>query len=319
MYEGFEAGDVLPNAQSLPAQGSSVVQINLVSFGGQATVNSGLVGTIRFRTMEAFSGTAIRLVRAELGRSGQIESATMDVRVELKLQVLTPDFNGDGVVNFADFLAFGSQFGARQGDGRYDAKYDLDSDGAIGFGDFLIFGSSFGQEVSTPGGGGREETPITITDANLRAAIETALGKASGASITRAEMGGLTRLEAPNSNISDLAGLAFATRLTSLDLGTEWVSGEGNVNSNHISDLSPLSNLTNLTWLDLDNNDISDITLLSNLTNLTNLNLNDNFISDITPLSNLTNLTNLNLNNNFISDITPLSNLTNLTNLESSF
>ena len=260
VYEGFEASDVLPNAQALPAQGSNVVQINLVSFGGQATVNSGLVGTIRFRTMEAFSGTAIRLVRAELGRSGQIESATMDVRVELKLQVLTPDFNGDGVVNFADFLAFGSQFGARQGDGRYEAKYDLDSDGAIGFGDFLIFGSSFGQEVSTPGGGGREETPITITDANLRAAIETALGKASGASITRAEMGGLTRLEAPNSNISDLAGLAFATRLTSLDLGTEWVSGEGNVNSNHISDLSPLSNLTNLTWLDLDNNDISDIT-----------------------------------------------------------
>ena len=191
VYEGFEAGDVLPNVQSLPAQGSSVVQINLVSFGGQATVNSGLVGTIRFRTMEAFSGTAIRLVRAELGRSGQIESATMDVRVELKLQVLTPDFNGDGVVNFSDFLTFGSQFGARQGDGRYEAKYDLDSNGAIGFGDFLIFGSSFGQEVSTPGGGGREETPITITDANLRAAIETALGKASGVLDHQGRDGGL--------------------------------------------------------------------------------------------------------------------------------
>ena len=316
VYENFESGDILPNAQALPAQGSSVVQINLVSFGGQATVNSGLVGTIRFRTMEAFSGTAIRLVRAELGRSGQIESATMDVRVELKLQVLTPDFNRDGVVNFSDFLAFGSQFGARQGDGKYEAKYDLDSDGKIGFGDFLIFGGSFGQEVSTPsGGGGREETQITISDANLRAAIETALGKASGASISRAEMASLTRLEAPNSNISDLAGLAFATRLTSLDLGTEWVSGEGNVNSNHISDLSPLSDLTNLTWLDLGNNDIADITPLSNLTNLTTLNLNDNFVSNITLLSNLTNLTNLDLGNNDIADITPLSNLTNLTTL----
>ena len=315
VYEGFEAGDVLPNVQSLPAQGSSVVQINLVSFGGQATVNSGLVGTIRFRTMEAFSGTAIRLVRAELGRSGQIESATMDVRVELKLQVLTPDFNRDGVVNFSDFLAFGSQFGARQGDGRYDAKYDLDSDGAIGFGDFLIFGSSFGQEVSTPNGGGREETQITIPDANLRAAIETALRKASGASITRAEMASLTRLEAPNSNISDLTGLEFATRLTSLGLGTEWVSGE-NVNSNHISDLSPLSDLTNLRSLYLGNNDISNITPLSNLTNLTTLNLNDNFVSDITPLSNLINLTTLDLGNNDISDITLLSNLINLTTLD---
>ena len=316
VYEGFDAGDVLPNVQSLPAQGSSVVQINLVSFGGQATVNSGLVGTIRFRTMEAFSGTAIRLVRAELGRSGQIESATMDVRVELKLQVLTPDFNRDGVVNFSDFLAFGSQFGARQGDGKYEAKYDLDSDGKIGFGDFLIFGGSFGQEVSTPnGGGGREETQITIADANLRAAIETALDKASGVPISRAEMASLTRLEAPNANISDLAGLAFATRLTSLDLGTEWVSGEGNVNSNHISDLSPLSNLTTLTWLALGNNDIADITPLSNLTNLTNLNLDDNFVSNITPLSNLTNLTNLDLGSNDIADITPLSNLTNLATL----
>ena len=316
VYEGFDAGNVLPNAQALPVQGPGVVQINLVSFGGQATVNSGLVGTIRFRTMEAFSGTAIRLVRAELGRGGQIENVTMDMRVELKLQVLTPDFNRDGMVNFADFLQFTGQFGARRGDGRYEAKYDLDSDGKIGFGDFLIFGSSFGQEVSTPGGGGgRDETQITITDANLRAAMETALRKASGASISRAEMASLTRLEAPNSNISDLTGLEFATRLTSLDLGTEWVSGEGNVNSNHISDLSPLSDLTNLTWLSLSNNDIADITPLSNLTNLTTLNLNDNFVSNITLLSNLINLTNLNLGNNDIADITPLSNLTNLTTL----
>ena len=155
-YDGFDVGDTLPNAQALPEQGTNptFVQISLVSFGGQATANSGLLGTIRFRTTDAFSGTAIRLVRAELGRGGQIESATIDVRVELTLQVLTPDFNRDGMVNFADFLAFAGQFGARQGDGRYDAKYDLDSDGTIGFGDFLIFGSSFGKDVSTPGGSG---------------------------------------------------------------------------------------------------------------------------------------------------------------------
>ena len=78
-YEGFDVGDVLPNAQALPEQGTNptFVQISLVSFGGQATVNSGLVGTIRFRTMDAFSGTAIRLVHAELGRGGQIEALTL--------------------------------------------------------------------------------------------------------------------------------------------------------------------------------------------------------------------------------------------------
>ncbi len=153
-YEGFDAGDAFPSAQALAEEGTNptFVEIGIVSFGGQATVNSGLVGTARFRTTTAFSGTAIQLVRAELGRGGQIETATLDVRVELQLQVLTPDFNGDGVVNFADFLLFGGQFGARQGDGKYEVKYDLDSDGAIGFGDFLIFGNSFGKDVSTSGG-----------------------------------------------------------------------------------------------------------------------------------------------------------------------
>ena len=154
-YDGFDVGNVLPNAQALPEQGTNpaFVEIGIVYFGGQATANSGLVGTIRFRTTDAFSGTAIRLIRAKLGRDGQIESMTIDARVELQLQVLTPDFNRDGMVNFADFLAFGTQYGARQGDGRYEEKYDLDSDGAIGFGDFLIFGNSYGQDISTPGGG----------------------------------------------------------------------------------------------------------------------------------------------------------------------
>ena len=317
-YDGFDIGGILPNVQILTEQGTNpgFVQISLVSFGGQATANSGLLGTVRFRTMAEFSDTAIRLVRAELGRSGQIETVTIDLRVELKLQVLTPDFNRDGMVNFADFLAFADQYGARQGDGRYEAKYDLDSDGAIRFGDFLIFGSSFGKEVSTPGGGseGGSTTNVDIPDANLRVAIEAALGKASGVPISRTDMAGLTRLEAPNKNISDLTGLEFATGLTRLDLGEEWVNHR-RVNSNAISNLSPLSGLTKLTSLDLADNAILNVAVLSNLTNLTSLNLNNNSILDITSLSGLTNLTWLNLADNVISDVAALSNLTNLTSL----
>ena len=78
-YEGFDAGNMLPNAQALTEQGTNptFIQIGIVSFGGQATINSGLLGTIRFRTMEAFSSTAIQLVQAELGRGGQIEALTL--------------------------------------------------------------------------------------------------------------------------------------------------------------------------------------------------------------------------------------------------
>ena len=316
-YDGFDVGDTLPNAQALPEQGTNptFVQISLVSFGGQTTSNSGLLGTIRFRTTDAFSGTAIRLVRAELGRGGQIESATIDVRVELKLQVLTPDFNRDGMVNFADFLAFAGQFGARQGDGRYDAKYDLDSDGTIGFGDFLIFGKDFGKDVSTPGGSGGSTGIVDIPDANLRAVIADSLGKARGAPITRAEMATLTRLDAPNKGIRSLTGLEHATNLQTLELGSVRVNNEW-VNSNDISNLSPLSNLTNLTWLDLTSNSISSISALSRLNNLKTLRLSGNNISDISILAGLTELTGqLGLGNNNISDISALANLTNLTSL----
>ena len=78
-YEGFDAGDMLPNAQALTEQGTNptFIQIGIVSFGGQTTANSGLVSTIRFRTTEAFSSTAIQLVRAELGRGGEIEALTL--------------------------------------------------------------------------------------------------------------------------------------------------------------------------------------------------------------------------------------------------
>ena len=46
--------------------------------------------------------------------------------------------------------------------------------------------------------------PVNIPDPNLRAKIESALGKAGGATITIVEMARLTELAARESNISDL-------------------------------------------------------------------------------------------------------------------
>ena len=145
---------------------------------------------------------------------------------------------------------------------------------------------------------------VNIPDANLRAKIESALGKASGATITATDMAGLTGLNARSANISNLTGLEHATNLISLYLG-----------NNSISDISALSDLTKLTGLYLEDNSISDILPLSGLTKLTELTLEDSNISDISPLSGLTNLTDLSLWGNSISDLSPLSGLTNLTDL----
>ena len=153
---------------------------------------------------------------------------------------------------------------------------------------------------------------VTIPDANLRAVIEDSLGKLSGAAITTTEMATLTKLVAFNANISNLTGLEYATGLTHLDLGSELV-GDTFVNSNSISDLSPLSGLTSMTWLDLGGTNISSISTLSNLTSLTTLDISDNNISSISALSNLTSLQVLALVNNNISSISALSNLTSLT------
>ncbi len=143
--------------------------------------------------------------------------------------------------------------------------------------------------------------PVDIPDPNLRAAIETALDKAMGDPISPSEMATLTRLQARNANISNLTGFEFATNLTSLDLAY----GESG-NSNAVSDLSPLVDLTQLTRLVLPGNSISDISAVAGLTNLILLHFWGNSISDISSVAGLTNLTTLYLGDNNISDLSPL-------------
>ena len=150
-----------------------------------------------------------------------------------------------------------------------------------------------------------DDTPVTIPDANLRSAIEAALGKARGAPITVAEMKTLGELNANDAGIRDLTGLEFATNLG-------WALWLYN---NNITDISSLAGLTNLTRLALGGNNITDISALAGLTNLDLLDLGYNSISDFSALSGLTNLTTLHLSLNNITDISPLAGLTNLTTL----
>ena len=52
------------------------------------------------------------------------------------------DEDGDGNVNFADFLTSASKFGSRLGQERYDAR--CDGDGQIDSADCFISADSFG-------------------------------------------------------------------------------------------------------------------------------------------------------------------------------
>ena len=148
------------------------------------------------------------------------------------------------------------------------------------------------------------EAAVDLPDPNLRAAIETTLGKAKDDPITPSEMATLTRLEAPEVDILNPTGLEHATHLMELFL-----------NGNAISDLSPLTGLTNLTLLKLDRNSISDISALADLINLVGLHLHRNSVSDLSPLASLTKLTGLYLGGSSASDLSPLAGLTNLESL----
>ena len=156
----------------------------------------------------------------------------------------------------------------------------------------------------------RSET-ISIPDPHLAAAVQREIGNAT----TTHTMLDLWELNVINNGITDLTGIEYAHNLSSLNLGAEYIEGKGYVNSNTVSNLQPLSGLTNLTWLGLQNNNISDISALSTLKNLHTLDLYNNNISNISALSTLKNLHTLTLSSNNISDISALSGLTNLTSL----
>ncbi len=78
-------------------------------------------------------------------RMGLVQIILIALLTQPVSAVPSPDFDESGVVDFTDFLLFVSAFGAREGQERYDAKYDLNGDGEIGFGDFLLFASDFGR------------------------------------------------------------------------------------------------------------------------------------------------------------------------------
>ena len=149
IYEGIDPGEALPNAHAIVQLDSTSFSIGVSSLSGSATVNAGLVGTVRLRTSAAFSDTEIWLVSAELSRDGPSEAVSPALGVALQVAAPpSPDFDGNGLVGFSDFVAFAGAFGAQRGDGKYVPAYDLNNDGTIAFNDFVIFATSFGEAAN---------------------------------------------------------------------------------------------------------------------------------------------------------------------------
>ena len=142
---------------------------------------------------------------------------------------------------------------------------------------------------------------VSIPDVNLRAAIESALGKPAGTLITAADMARLERLEADETGISNLTGLEAATNLERIEF-----------RRNAISDLSPLAGLTRLNNIKLRGNRIIDVSPLVDLINVGWLGLEENEITDLSPLRGLVKLNGIGISGNPVSNISPLASLTSL-------
>ena len=78
------------------------------------------------------------------------------------------------------------------------------------------------------------------------------------------------------------------------------------VESNQISDLSPLAKLENLRSLYLANNKVKELAPIADLKKVHSLYVDGNQLTDIKPLAKMSKLDTLGLNRNQIADLTPL-------------
>ena len=265
------------------------------------------------------------------------------------------DSDGDGIVDAAD-AAPGDpdDWFDVDGDGTADnADPDDDNDGTPDIEDPFPVDPSEWADADGDGVGDNTDDHVRdlspFRDPALRAAVEEALGKASGAPIGEKELATLRELQAGWRDVRDLTGLEYATGLVALDLRGNRIenlrplSGMSalerlDLSYNAVADLSPLLGLSSLWLLSLDRNPVDDVSPLSELPLLRCLYLSHTGVAfadvvalprfssfsclgigglgvaDLSSLSEL-DLWGLDLNDNAITDIEPLSNLVGLVNL----
>ena len=167
---------------------------------------------------------------------------------------------------------------------------------------------------------------VHIPDPNLRVALARMLGQRVGEPITVSQMeqfshfshAGHTKngvyvegLTLFNQGIKDLTGLEYAINLKELFVREQREEFRGN----GISDLSPISGLTQLESLNIGGigNHVSDLSPIANLTNIKYLHLGGNPITDLSPIANFTQLEGIYFDDNVpLTDISVLAGMENL-------
>jgi len=119
------------------------------------------------------------------------------------------------------------------------------------------------------------------------------------------ELKNLKALRISDTQVSDLSPLSNMQNLQEI-----WIE------RSPVSDLSPLAGMPSLRELHIESvSTLKDITPLSEITNLTHLGLVSTSVRDIAPIRSLTNLETLNLRNSPVRDINHLHGMTNFTEL----
>ena len=123
----------------------SVLDQNGSPYAGAAvtfrvTSGDGTVSVLAARTdAGGRASTALTLGGVPGANTVEVTVADLEPVTFSAIAKATPDFDGDGVTNFADFFLFADAFGGT------DPRFDLDGSGVVDFGDFFIFADAFGQ------------------------------------------------------------------------------------------------------------------------------------------------------------------------------
>ncbi|MGD8214305.1 leucine-rich repeat domain-containing protein [Aestuariimicrobium sp. Y1814] len=142
-----------------------------------------------------------------------------------------------------------------------------------------------------------------VTDAALKACINTSLGQGATAPIAAADLAGLTTLTCTSQGVASLEGLEHATNLTTV-----------NLSGNKITDFDELAGSAKLTSLNLDNNHLSALPDdMSGMESLATLLLHRDAttspaagISSLEPLEDVDTLGLVNIEFNKVTDLSPL-------------